>query len=388
MPEQYLHGVEVIEAVSGNRPIQTTKSSVIGIVGTAPDADATAFPLNTPVLISGNRTEAANLDLVGTGEGSLPAALAGIFDQVGAAVVVVRVDVGVDDAATQINVIGGIAGNGDYEGLEALLAAESVLAVQPRLICAPGFSDTQTVAAAMEIIADKLSAIAVVDCANTTTADAQTYIANFGDRVFGIYPWVTVAASGGNVDEPASARVCGVIAKTDNDLGFWHSPSNKQIKGIVGTSKPIDFKLGDATSRANVLNENNVATIIQQNGFRLWGNRTASLDPKWAFVSVRRTADIINDSLQRAHMWAVDRNITKNYAEEVAEGVNSYLRTLKSLGAIIGGVCWPDPDLNTPTNIQAGKIYFNFDFTVPSPAEKVTFTSMLVNDYYKEISES
>ena len=108
------------------------------------------------------------------------------------------------------------------------------------------------------------------------------------------------------------------------------------INGIVGISKPIDFVLGDVNSKANYLNENNIATIIQESGFRLWGNRTLSADPKWAFLQARRTADMINDSLLKAHLWAVDRNITKTYIEDVLEGVNNYLRHLKSIGAIIG----------------------------------------------------
>ena len=40
MPEQFLHGVEVVELDDGIRPIRTVKSSVIGLIGTAPDADA------------------------------------------------------------------------------------------------------------------------------------------------------------------------------------------------------------------------------------------------------------------------------------------------------------------------------------------------------------
>lgn len=35
---------------------------------------------------------------------------------------------------------------------------------------------------------------------------------------------------------------------------------------------------------------------------------------------MRRTADLINDSLLRAHLWAVDRNITKTYIDDVIEG--------------------------------------------------------------------
>ena len=87
----------------------------------------------------------------------------------------------------------------------------------------------------------------------------------------------------------------------------------------------------------------------------------------------------------RAHLWAVDRNITKTYLEDVTESVNAYMRSLIAQGALIGeqdvtkkvNVCYPDPDLNSPANISAGKVYFNFAFTPPYPAERVTFRSEL-----------
>jgi hypothetical protein len=94
---------------------------------------------------------------------------------------------------------------------------------------------------------------------------------------------------------------------------------------------------------------------------------------------------MINDSLLRAHLWAVDRNITKTYVEEVIEGVNAYLRHLKAQGAILGGRCWADPELNSPTAIMEGTVYFDFDFTPPFPAEHITFRSHLVNNYMVEI---
>ena len=115
------------------------------------------------------------------------------------------------------------------------------------------------------------------------------------------------------------------------------------------------------------------------------GNRTLSADPKWAFLCVVRTADIIADSLTAAHLWAVDRGITKTYVNDVVEGVNAYMRYLTNIGAILGGECWADPDLNTPDQIAQGKIFFDFDFTPVYPAEHITFRSHLVNDYIKEI---
>ena len=62
-----------------------------------------------------------------------------------------------------------------------------------------------------------------------------------------------------------------------------------------------------------------------------------------------------------------------------------HLRDLVSLGAILGGTCWPDPDLNSAANIAQGKVFFNFDFTPPYPAEHITFRSHLVNTYISEV---
>ena len=502
MADTFLHGVEVLEVDSGSRPIQTVRSSVIGLVGTAPnaalgilaaltlgatftnnalvftavalgalgngvtvsmvdpdEADAalsvavvgrditislatdelgaitstaasvlaavtasapaaalvtvangagsvgsglsapsapavlsggtdSAFPLNTPRLVTG-RHEVAKLGLTGT----LPDALDSIFDQAGAVVVVVRVAEGETDAATMANVLGGVdPDTGDYTGVHALLAAESVLGVTPRILIAPGFTHQRdalanAVLAELVGIAERLRAIIVADGPNTTDADAIQATQNFGSaRIYFVDPWVLkVDADGATYPAPISPCVAGVMAKSDNDRGFWWSPSNQPINGIVGTTRPVDFVLGDASSRANLLNEQNVATVIRQDGFRLWGNRTLSSDPKWSFLSVRRIADIINDSLLRAHLWAVDRNITRTYLEDVTEGVNAYLRQLVTLGAIAGGECWADPELNTPANLAAGKVYFNFAFSASTPAERLTFRSFMTNDYLAEI---
>jgi phage tail sheath protein FI len=126
----FLHGVEVLEIDSGPRPIRTVSTGIIGIVGTAPQADAVVFPLNTPVFIAGSRLEASKLDTTvdGTGGGTLSGALDGIFDQIGAVVIVVRVEEGADETATLANILGGVnAGTGQFEGVHALLGAESVV---------------------------------------------------------------------------------------------------------------------------------------------------------------------------------------------------------------------------------------------------------------------
>lgn len=455
MTEQFLHGFELVEIDDGIRSIRTVKTSVIGLVGTAPEG-----PVNTPVLIAGSRREAVNQFGAHDGIHTIPWALDAIFDQAGAMVVVVRVadtesvsgeevtrgsvaidaldnspvkdisrvymgeteyikdtdfqkaETGVEwldggnspsendvysvdyeyylgDAAVATNIIGGTNEvNGNYEGVHALLAARSELALTPRLLIAPGFTDQQAVVTEMLPIAETLKGVVIADGPSTTDSAALAYREVFGsERLYLIDPrckvWDTLAA--GYSFQESSARVAGLIAKSDNDRGFWWSPSNQEIGGIVGTERPVSFAFNDPNTRANYLNENEVATIVCQEGYRLWGNRTCSADPKWAFLSVRRTADMINESLMMVHLWAVDRNITRSYVEEVSEGVNAYLRHLIAVGAIVGGKCYVDPELNTPDQIQDGKVYFDFEFTPPYPAEHITFRSHLINDYLVEV---
>lgn len=384
MPTAFHHGVEIVEIDDGIRPIQTARSSVIGIVGTAPGADDDDAPLNTPILLTTPRSAA----IFGT-TGTLPQAIAAIHAQGYAPIIVaVRVPDVTDDTGTPENerlaaVIGGTNGTtGARTGIAALETARSVLGVVPRVLLAPGFSQYKLVADALIAQADKLRAVALIDGPNSTSAAAIAYRAQFDtSRAYLIDPW---AVADGQV-VPVSSHVAGLIAKIDNERGFWWSPSNNALLGIERPARAIDFGLGRVDSEANLLNEPGVATLVTEQGVRLWGNRTCSSDPKWAFLSVRRTADMIHESMLQAHLWAVDRAIGKAYVRDVEESVNAYLRHLKSVGAILGGRCWLDEELNTPANIAAGRVYFDFDFTPPAPAERVTFRSHLVADYAPDI---
>ncbi|SMG62547.1 Phage major tail sheath protein [methanotrophic bacterial endosymbiont of Bathymodiolus sp.] len=163
---------------------------MIGLIGTAPNADAAKFPINTPVLIAGRRGEAAPLGVSGT----LPAAVDDIFDQAGAMIVVMRVADGVSEAETLSNIIGGVdPDTGQYQGVQAFLAAESEVHLTPRILIAPEFSHNTALVSEMLGIAERLRAVIIADGPNTQDTDAITYRGNFGSpRVFLVDPWVRV----------------------------------------------------------------------------------------------------------------------------------------------------------------------------------------------------
>jgi phage tail sheath protein FI len=121
------------------RPVIGADMSVVGLVGTAPEADADDFPLNTPVLMSSSDPDM----LIALGlAGTLPDALTAINAQLGAfqvaaKVVVVRVAEGGSVEQTLANLIGVEA---SQTGIFALLKAGPELAVIPRLVAVPGYT--------------------------------------------------------------------------------------------------------------------------------------------------------------------------------------------------------------------------------------------------------
>lgn len=384
----FLHGIETVEIDDGIRPIETVKSSVIGFVGTAPDALAADFPLNTPVLVTGPRM-AATLGAAGT----LMDAYNAAYAQGVNTVIVVRVTAGATPAET-LSAAAGVAANAT--GVWALLNAANLLGLTPRILAAPGFTSSAAadpanpVTQALISVANRLRAVAIADGPNTTEADAITDRGKYGsNRLYIVDPAVRVwdATTSAYVTRPASGFVAGALSAVDAEKGFWWSPSNQVLQGVAATARPIGWAISDPDTEANRLNEEEIATIIRKDGFRLWGNRSAgeATDTQWAFLPVRRTADMIYESIENALLWAMDRPFSAQLLLDIKDSVQSYLDELTNRRAILGGAVWIDPELNTEATLKAGKLYLNFDIEPPAPLEHLTLQAHRNGDYYEEL---
>ncbi|MDN4515406.1 phage tail sheath family protein [Pseudomonas sp. 2,4-D] len=383
----FFHGVTVTNVDTGARNVALPSSSIIGLVDTFTEgADATA-KIGDLVLITNPREAVAAFGPAS----AVTKACQAIYARSKAVIVATGVAKGADAAAQTTAVIGGVQANGKRTGLQALLDGKSRFNAQPRLIIAPKHSATQAVATAIDSIAGKLRAIGIIDGPGTTDEAATTYAKLFGSKRLymvdpGVQLWDTTSgASGATVDAPASAWVAGVFAYTDSEYGFWSSPSNKEFVGITGTTRAIEYLDGDETCRANLLNNANIATIIRDDGFRLWGNRTLSSDSKWAFVTRVRTMDMVMDAILYGHKWAVDRGITSTYIRDVTEGLQAFMRDLKAQGAIINFEVYADPVLNTASQLEQGKVYWNIRFTDVPPAENPNFRIEVTNQWLTEV---
>lgn len=383
----FFHGVTVTNVDTGARNIALPSSSIIGLVDTFTESAGVTAKANDLVLITSEREAVAAFGA----DAAITKACRAIYSRAKAVIVACGV-AKLEEAAEQTAaIIGNVLADGKRTGLQALLDGKSRFNAQPRLLVAPKHSATQAVGTALVALADKLRAIAIIDGPGTTDEAALAYAKNFGaKRAFLVDPGVRYfdTAAEATVDAPGSAWVAGLFAFTDREYGFWASPSNKEFVGITGTSRPVEFLDGDDSCRANLLNNANIATIIRDDGFRLWGNRTLSSDPKWAFVTRVRTMDIVMDAILYGHKWAVDRSITATYVKDVTEGLQAFMRDLKNQGAIINFEVFADPELNTASQLEQGKVYWNIRFTDVPPAENPNFRVEVTNQWLTEVLDS
>lgn len=387
MANDYHHGVRVIEINEGTRTIRTVSTAVIGVVCTGEDADATYFPLNTPILITNINTAIGKAG----SQGTLKPTLEAIADQCTPVIVAVRVEKGASDAETEANIIGTTTENGKYTGMKALLSAQTQLKVKPRILGVPGY-DSLPVATALVSLAQKLRAFCYVSAFGAKTKEqAVLYRDKLGAReAMIIWPdfvgFDTTKKS--NVTLSATARALGLRAQIDQKVGWHKTLSNVPVNGVTGISHDVFWDLQEEISDSNYLNENEVTTLICNQGYRFWGSRTCSADTLFAFENYTRTAQVLADTIAEAQFQLVDAPMHASLIKDLVESINNKFRELKSNGYIVDGKAWFDPESNTADILKAGKLYIDYDYTPVPPLENLMLRQRITDKYLIELADS
>lgn len=380
MAQDYHHGVRVEEINDGTRSITTISTAIVGMVCTADDADAATFPLNTPVLLTDVLTASGKAGDSGTLARSLDA----IADQTKPVTVVVRVAQGETEAETTANIIGGVTAEGKRTGMKALLAAQAKCGVKPRILGVPGH-DTQAVATELLSIAQSLRGFAYLSAYGCKTVEEViAYRANFGQRE-GMLIWPDFinfdTVTQADATAYATARALGMRAKIDNDTGWHKTLSNVAVNGVTGISADVFWDLQDPATDAGLLNQNDVTTLIRQDGYRFWGSRCLSDDSLFAFENYTRTAQVLADTIAEAHMWAVDKPLNPSLARDIIEGIRAKFRSLVGQGYIIGADAWLDESVNDKDTLKAGKLTIDYDYTPVPPLENLMLRQRITDQY-------
>lgn len=286
--------------------------------------------------------------------------------------------------------------DGERTGLQLFKDAYAHYGFYPKLIIAPDYCETDSVATEMQVIGNNIRAYAIIDAPVTTTfeeaIEARGVNGDFNSfntsdrRTILCFPHLKVYDPFETNDtrlEGMSARLAGLICRRDIEQGYWWSPSNTEFRGITGTELRLTAMINDPESEVNLLNENGIVTYFNSygTGIRAWGNRSAafptSTDPI-QFIPIGRTVDIISESVEYAMLQFIDFPISEGVIQAVVDSVNGFLRTLVGRGALYNGSrCFYDASRNDPTEVGAGHLVFSMNILPPPPLERITFETAI-----------
>lgn len=396
MTAKRMHGVTANEYTHGARAISDIATNIIGIVATGNDADPSVFPLNTPIF---STSVGSLIDSAGI-QGTLAKSLDAIYDQSDAQIVVVRVSDTDDAAEKKANVI---------KGVQALAKAPAYTGFKPKIIGAPELDDA-SVTAELVVAANALDGFVYAASGGyETIPEIIQYRKGFGDKNlmlidndFMAFPQTAPAEapavpgdiSGAvlnkvlnilhgtsnqgknnqaNVVAPAAtiARVLGARAMLDQKIGPHKSISNTEIQGVSALRHARSFGLLNINSDANTINNADVTTLIREKGYRVWGNRTCSADPIWAFEPTVRVSSVIKETIAESFLWAMDKPMHPSLMIDIINTINAKLAEKVYKGWLLSAQVFIDPKKIEKERVSNGIFAFDYEFTVAPPLENI-----------------
>lgn len=391
----YQHGTRIARVPEGTVSLTVLDQATVGLIGTAPLADAAIFPLDTPVLLTGDPAQIAALGLTGTLKSSIENMIAAAGGSYIPKTAVVRVAAGVDAAATITNMVGDA---GSMTGWHAFKGARSELGFKPKIYMAPGFTGQRIADGANPLVAamapwlERQRSMMLVGGPSTNPQDAIEYAGDFGSMSLEIIdPRVMI----GTTVFPAEPFVAGLGLRimrdgdpeTKKPAGFWVSWSNAEMGAITQTERMISFDYTDPDTESHLLNENGINTIIRDKGFRYWGGLTASSDDDWMFANVVRTRYAIEEMVAKSFSTIIDAPMTAPAVVEAISSLDEKLIDLKTTGAILGGSAYFLPAENSSGQLRRGQLRVEFDAEETPPIHGLTFGSHRNKKYFDVLVE-
>ena len=228
-------------------------------------------------------------------------------------------------------------------GLNALAEVEDIA-----IVAAPDAGDLGANSrAAAQAVVDHAEQcryrIAIIDGPKgSTLSGIRVFRGQFDSTRAALYhPWVIVldplqpATQGApppQIALPPSGFVAGIYARTDIQRGVWKAPANEIVRGMSR------FEANINTGRQQVLNPEgiNALRFFQGRGNRVWGARTASSDPEWKYVNVRRLFIYLEHSIDKSTQWAVFEPNGDRLWANIRQTIEDFLLNEWTNGALLG----------------------------------------------------
>lgn len=281
-------------------------------------------------------------------------------------------------------------------GLENIEYCMTTLGVVPDLICAPGFSDTTTVAAVMATKAAGINGMfrakALIDLSTAESGGADEYseasalkVSNSFTDENEVVCWPLLKL--GDYTFHMSTQLAGLMAQVDTDNGGcpYESPSNKAFQCdamVVAAGTEVNLTL----AQANILNAAGVVTALNfMGGWACWGNYTAcypsSADVKDYFIPVSRMFDWVGNTVINTFWSKLDMPMNRRLIDTIIDTANIWLNGLVGAGYLLGARVELVESENPLTSLLAGIIKIHIYMTPPSPAQEIDFVLEYDADY-------
>ena len=293
---------------------------------------------------------------------------------------------------TAAQLIGGIDESDVRTGISLFDLCETTYGFKPKIFLAPTYNTLTGVAAALEAMATSKRGVHLSDASNGISVNDAVALRSGGGiwdtsakSCMPLFPWLKMydAFVGADVAYPYSAVMAGMIVATDNNVGFWESPSNKRMPGVKGVACLLTSGVSDGNSEATLLNSRGITTYRNGygTGYMTWGNRNASYPTSsdvTSFVALYRADGMVADTMEAAAAPYVDKPITKVFINIMKQTGNNVLKSLIQRGGVLPGseVTYRAED-NTVEDLAAGKVRFYRNYMIPTPAEDIGFINHL-----------
>jgi hypothetical protein len=167
---------------------------------------------------------------------------------------------------------------------------------------------------------------------------------------------------------PPSGYLAGCYARSDQE-GVHQAPANLEIEGAE------DVSLRITEDHIGILNSDSVNTFRLQRGVRPWGTRTASSEPEWRYIPVRRLFIMLRRSLEAGFAWITFEPNNHATWDLVHRRTTEFLSSLHTKGMLAGGnpeeaffvKC--DAETNPPDQVDSGLMICDIGVAPIAPAE-------------------
>ncbi|MBD3218576.1 MAG: hypothetical protein GF310_09895 [candidate division Zixibacteria bacterium] len=170
---------------------------------------------------------------------------------------------------------------------------------------------------------------------------------------------------------PPSGYVAGMMAALDVASGTHHSFANREVEGIVDIEYPL------TQFDTELLNPDgiNTALTFPGRGIRVWGARTLSSDASFRYINVRRTFNMISESVEQGTQWVTFEPNKPELWESVKRLVFFFLKSLWKKGYLQGEnveeafYIKVDEETNPPDVRDRGELIIEVGIAIVRPAE-------------------